>query len=115
MGQTKDAFPAMRNVFEILRDQGNTADGKGAPIPDWQVLAEIRGAVEWQAGGEQTEVDAQQGQRSGKVTIRYYSGLTSKDRLRFKGTTRVLHIQDVQPPAEVPHLMEVFVVERTST
>ena len=84
-------------------------NSSGEIIQTWATIATRWGAVEPLTGREQWLAQQANAIATHRVTIRYYSGLTEKD--RFLYGTRVLNIDTIDVPDEIQEHMECMVVE----
>jgi len=89
---------------EIQNELGELAPD---PADPWRTIARRWGRFEPGGGGETLYADQVSASVSGTVTMRYYSGLTAKHRLRLNG--RVLNVDSVINPSELKAQTEMMV------
>lgn len=76
----------LKTAVEFQRET-KTADGSGGFTKAWVAIsgAQTRAHVKAMSGGERWASERTEAQSSHKVTCRYFSGLTEKDRVEIGG------------------------------
>jgi SPP1 family predicted phage head-tail adaptor len=77
--------------IEIQRDKGEVQNGNGEKTPDFQTIDTVWAGVKPLAGREYFQAQQVQSAITHQVKLRYYPGLTTKDRFLYQGT-RILNI-----------------------
>lgn len=100
----------LRHTVSLQR-RGTERDANGEIRQDvWVTLANVRASVSPVSGREYIEQMSSQARVSHRVRIRYFDGLSPKDRILFEG--RTLDIAEVLIPNEVHRMMDVMCEER---
>lgn len=82
----------------------------GASAKEWNTVATRRASVSPLRGQERSAAKQVTPELSHRVVMRYYSGLTTKNRLVFG--SRILEIQEIITPDEIKHMMIIMCIER---
>lgn len=101
----------LRVVLEVLADGGTAVNASGEHTEAFAAAVELRANIDWQAGTEGQQAGQNKAMRRGTVECRYYSALSPVNKLRIKGTQRVLNIEAPITVDEVRQFMSVPVTE----
>lgn len=90
-------------IQRVTEDQSDT----GQPVQTWTDLATRWAGIQSVLGQSKEEFTGEQvtGEITHRITMRYYPGLTSKDRLLFG--TRVFNIVAIDNVMELNHVLEI--------
>lgn len=99
----------LRHVVDVQRATEATNDF-GEPIQTWITLGTAHAAIMPIAGQERFAAQVVNAEVSHRLLMRYYAGLTPKDRLKYGD--RVFNVSSVTCRDEKRHEMEVFCTEQ---
>lgn len=102
--------PTLRFSAEIQRITSETRNDRSEVIPEWGTIAKVRCALVGMTGEEVAEAATMEARASGKVIMRYFRGLTTKDRLKIG--SRYFHITHILTDEGYRHYMELSVMEK---
>lgn len=90
----------LRHVVQLQRNSPVASNSLNEPTDNWITLATVRAAIEPLSGKEFIAAQQVQSDLTHRITIRYFAGLTSKDRLSWteNGVTRLFDIK--APPID---------------
>lgn len=102
----------LRHRLEI-QTVTETRDSYGGISQAWTTLETRWANIQPMSSRELWQAQQAQSQATHKITMRYYSGLTEKHRLKVSGGTRVFNIASVINPDERKIMHEIQAIEET--
>lgn len=92
-----------------IQSASEAADAMGTLVPSWSTDATVRASITQVSGDESVTAGQEQATAKYKVVIRYYSGLTTANRLLFG--SRELNIDSISDIDERNRKMELMCSE----
>lgn len=100
-----------RHRVTIQYDAGSARSDLGAPVPDWQDLAEVWGRVKFLKGREFFEAQQISNQANAQIEMRYRSDVTAEMQVVWGSHT----FEIVAPPIEDARQRELVLMCREVT
>ena len=102
----------LRHTVEIQRAT-EAADATGQMIKTWSTIATRKAEIIPLSGDEYMDAQQIQSKVTHRVTMRYYDGLTSVDRLYWAAEEVTLNVEGTHQTGQRKTMLELLCVEET--
>jgi len=94
-----------------IEEVTNTADGAGAITQTWSEVRKVWAAVEPARGAEFYASQTENSEVTGKIVMRYFSGLNPTMRINWASESRIFQIEAIIDPDERHRELQLMVKE----